>query len=83
MELYTLFCNKEFMDKKTYIILQLTLGVWAVFVTFQSVVSKLVDKTTPKEERRSALLVAYLGITTGIIKSMMEVIKNNFHMWLA
>ena len=46
VEVYTLLGTKDFMDKKTYIVGQLSLAMWMVFVTFTSVVNNLADQPT-------------------------------------
>ena len=83
VEVYTLLVMKDFMDKKTYIVGQLSLAVWIVFVTITSIVSKLVDQPTEQAETRNTFLVAYLGLSSPLIKSIMEFMKNSFNLWLA
>ena len=71
------------MNKKTYIVGQLSLAMWLVFVIIPSIGSKFVDQSTEQAETRNTFLVAYLGLSTPLIKSMMEFMNNSFNLWLA
>ena len=83
VEIYTILVTKDFMNKKTYIVGQLSLAMWLVFVIIPSIGSKFVDQSTEQAETRNTLLVAYLGLSTPLIKSMMEFMNNSFNLWLA
>ena len=80
---YILFCQKEFMNKRTYVICTITLMAWMVFTTISTLSFSFMDKKTTEDQVKAVFSIAYLGITSMLIKTIMEFMKNTYVMWKA